>query len=147
MDGNVMTGYIAHPIPDRKMVREWELKFEAGNPDVKLINPFIDIERESEEHLVAAETKGHYIDDPTEVVMKDVQAIIDSDFVVAWVTGQRSYGTLMEIVYAHQAGKPVYIICTNGHENHPFLRFHATHIFTAPEQFERYMRYHHGPRS
>jgi nucleoside 2-deoxyribosyltransferase len=138
-------GYIAHPIPSRDRVRAWEIEFEKST-GIELVNPFRDVERAKDEDLVAAEG-GKYHCDPTEIVLSDIAAIKACDFVVAWVTGERSYGTIMEITYAYLAEIPVYIICTNGHETHPWLRYHATKIFTAPEQFERYMRYHHGPKS
>ena len=76
--------------------------------------------------------------------MIDLNAVYASDFVVAWVTGQRSYGTIMEICYAKMHDIPVYIICTDGHEDHPWLRYHATHMFSAPGQFETFMRKHHN---
>jgi nucleoside 2-deoxyribosyltransferase len=147
MNGEVVEGYLAHPVLARKEVREWELQFEKDNPDVDLINPFQEIERESEPHLMDSEAGDYTSVDPARLVAIDLKAMHRCDFLVAWVTGQRSYGTIMEIVYAYAANKPVYIICTNGHETHPWLRYHATKIFTAPWQFERYMRYHHGPRS
>jgi hypothetical protein len=139
-------GYVAHPVLARDMVRAWELEFERYS-GIDLINPFHDVERELDEDLHASEAGDYTSVDPNELVLLDLQALNKCDFVVAFITGQRSYGTLMEIVYAYQAGIPVYIICTNGHEYHPWLRYHATHMFTSTEQFEYYMEKHHGLKS
>ena len=63
----------------------------------------------------------------------------DADFVVAFVTGDLSYGTIQEIVYSYLAGKPVFIIVSNGHEGHPWLKYHATKIFTNTANFKEYI--------
>lgn len=141
-----MKGYIAHPVLARKMIRDWETGFEEAT-GIDLVNPFTDVELETEKSLYASEGGCYDNIDPAELVGMDLKAIYSCDFVVAWITGQRSYGTLMEIVYAYQAEIPVYIICTNGHEDHQWLRYHATHMFTDPRQFIIYMRHHHGQRS
>jgi nucleoside 2-deoxyribosyltransferase len=139
-------GYIAHPVLARKMVRDWSIKFEEAT-GIDLVNPFVDVEREPDEDLHKSESGNYNGVDSTAIVLMDLEALNNSDFVVAWVTGQRSYGTIMEICYAYQAKIPVYIICTNGHEDHPWLRYHATVMFTDPRQFTIYMRHHHGRKS
>ena len=136
-----MVGYIAHPVLARNAVRKWELQVEEAT-GLELVNPFIDVEREPDEDLSVSEHGNYDSVDPVEIVSLDLAAVYHCDFVVAWVTGQRSYGTIMEICYAYQKGIPVYIICTNGHENHPWLKYHAAHIFTAPEQFEKFAKKH-----
>ena len=135
-------GYLAHPVLAREEVRKWQLGFEERTGK-KLVNPFFEVERELDEDLPASE-RGDYDVDPVRLVSLDLDAVRKCDYTVAWVTGQRSYGTIMEIVYASLCSKPVYIICTNGHENHPWLRYHADHMFTSPEQFEDYIRKHHN---
>jgi nucleoside 2-deoxyribosyltransferase len=131
-------GYIAHPVLSRDMVAEWEKDFERVTK-IQLINPFTDVEKELEKHLVNSEAGDYTSVDPTHLINVDLQAICQASFVVAFVTGQRSYGTIMEIVYATIMNKPVYIICTNGHETHPWLVYHAEKIFTTPEEFTTYM--------
>ncbi len=133
-----MKGYLAHPVLARKKVREWEAVFEEAT-GIELINPFHDVEQESEEDLYASEGGCYDNVSPERLVSMDLKAVYDCDFTVAFVTGDRSYGTIMEIVYSHLAVKPVYIICTNGHENHQWLAYHATKVFTTPEQFTEYM--------
>lgn len=133
-----MKGYLAHPVLARDMVREWEDTFEIAT-GIELINPFHDVERELDEDLDASEAGDYTSVDADALVALDLGAVKDADFTVAFVTGQRSYGTLMEIVYSHLYEHPVYIICTNGHETHPWLVYHATQVFTTPEQFTEFM--------
>lgn len=133
-----MKGYLAHPVLARDMVREWEPTFEIAT-GIELVNPFYDVERELDEDLDASEAGDYTSVDAIKLVNLDLGAVYDTDFTVAFVTGDRSYGTIMEICYSHIAGKKVYIICTNGHETHPWLVYHAEKIFTTPEQFTEYM--------
>lgn len=136
-----MKGYLAHPVLARDMVREWELEFEKAT-GIELINPFYEVERELDEDLHASEAGDYTSVNPTKLVELDIKALQHCDFTVAFVTGQRSYGTIMEIVYACWASKPVYIICTNGHQTHPWLIYHATEVFTSTEAFTDYMLKH-----
>ena len=53
-----------------------------------------------------------------------------------------SYGTLMEIVYAHSMDKKIYIVVLNGHEQHPWIQYHATKVFTSFEDLDHYIRYY-----
>ncbi len=133
-----MKGYIAHPVLDRKMVVVWEQDFE-GQTGIELVNPFTDVEFEDEPDLANSEAGDYSSCSNKDIVSNDINAILDSDFVVAFVTGQRSYGTIMEIVYAYRNNRPLYIICTNGHETHPWLVYHATRVFTSAEEFTKFM--------
>lgn len=134
----LQTGYLAHPVLTRENVRAWELKFER-HTGIDLINPFIDVERELDEDLHASEAGNYGSVDAVDIVNKDLNAIVKCDFLVAFVTGVRSYGTIMEICYAYSMQKPVFIICENGHEKHPWLVFHSTKIFTNTADFETYI--------
>ena len=51
-----------------------------------------------------------------------------------------SYGTIMEIVYAKINNKPVYSLITNGHDNHPWLKYHSKKIFTTFVGLEKNFR-------
>ena len=135
----LLSGYLAHPILDRVMVAQFEQNFEART-GIDLINPFTEVERETEENLCASE-EGNY-DHTEKVVDLDLAAILKADFLVAFVTGQRSYGTIMEICYAYSMGRPVFIICTNGHEKHPWLVYHSDKIFTNKNDFRKYIQDH-----
>jgi len=135
----LLRGYLAHPVLDRVKVATFERNFERRT-GVDLINPFTEVEREPEENLVASES-GIY-DGTDKVVDKDLMAILSCDFVVAFVTGQRSYGTIMEICYGYSMGKPVFIICENGHEKHPWLVYHSEKIFTNTKDFRKCIQDH-----
>ncbi len=128
-----MRFYLANPFPSRKEVRAWELSTEEIT-GIELLNPFYDVER-SDVVEIDAGRQAKYNIDPTEIVTGDLRAILSCDGIVAIINGSLSYGTIMEIVYAHSFGKNVYIICTNGHEKHPWLRYHAREIFTSLDQF------------
>jgi len=112
--------YLAHPFETRERTRQWELEIEAKY-DINFVNPFYDLNRKDVDDI-DNNKKGRYdIESPQELVERDLCAI---------------YGTIMEIYQSFRAGLPVYIICTNGHENHPWLRYCAKEIFTSFEAFE-----------
>ena len=132
-------GYLAHPFDYRKEARHWELGFEKRT-GIELVNPFYDLER-TDVKEIDEDRAGRYEKlDHIKLVERDLTAIYDADFVVAFVTGDLSYGTIQEIVYSYLAGKPVFIIVTNGHEGHPWLKYHATGgIFTNTKDFRKYI--------
>ena len=134
-----MKGYLAHPFDTRHWVRCWELEFETGT-GVELVNPFYDLTRADIDPIDAGRVERYEHLIASDIVGRDVDCIEACDFVVAFVTGDLSYGTIMEIVYAFINGIPVYIICTNGHEDHPWLVYHGKNVFTSIEKFENYMR-------
>ena len=132
--------YLAHPFDSRHEMREWELEFEKRT-GINLKNPFYDggertdIERADADRGVRYETL-----DPDELIPRDVGNIAGEDGMVAFVTGDLSYGTIKEMVYAKVVyRKPVLSVVTNGHENHPWLRFHSTELFTDREALERFL--------
>jgi nucleoside 2-deoxyribosyltransferase len=133
-----MKGYLAHPFDSRKAIQIWQKKFEQAT-GIKLINPFYDLERTDVEEIDQHRAARYEKLDPVLLVERDLGAIYDADFVVAFVTGDLSYGTIQEIVYAYLAGKPVFIIVTNGHEGHPWLKYHAAKIFTKAGDYIDFM--------
>jgi nucleoside 2-deoxyribosyltransferase len=131
-------GYLAHPFDTRNAIKIWQKKFEMAT-GLELINPFYDLER-TDVIEIDEDRAGRYEKlDPTELVERDLAAIFRSDFVVAFVTGALSYGTIQEIVYAKLGEKPVFLIVTNGHEGHPWLVYHATKVFTCAGDFIDFM--------
>ena len=128
--------YLANPFISRKKTREWELEFEKVT-DVKLINPFYDVER-TDILDIDAGRKDRYSVDPDTIVNHDVGLIKKSDGVMAIVDGSTSIGTPMEMVYAYIDSKKVYLIVTNGEEDHPWLKYHACRIFTSYEEAINY---------
>ena len=130
--------YMCHPFDSRFEMRKWELSVEV-HYDIEIINPFYDLHRDDVVGIDDGRDGRYEKLDPEEIVTRDIYAIQESDGVIAYVNGDLSYGTIMEIVYAYEDSRPVYIICTNGHENHPWLVFHATEIFTSKEDFEEFI--------
>lgn len=135
----LLKGYLAHPVLSRETIAKFERNFEKRT-GIDLVNPFIEVERELNEDLNASEAGDYSSVDPIDLVNKDLNAITKCDFLVAFVTGQRSYGTIMEICYAYSMGKPVFIICENGHQDHPWLVYHSNKIFTNTAQFRKYIQ-------
>ncbi len=130
------TFYLAHPFETREKTRQWELEIEAKY-NINLLNPFYDLNRKDVDDI-DNNKKGRYdIESPQELVERDLCAIYGTSGVVAVIDGSISYGTIMEIYQSFRAGLPVHIICTNGHENHPWLRYCAKEIFTSFEAFEK----------
>lgn len=126
--------YLAHPFDSRHKIRKWELELEQKY-SINICNPFYDIDRKDIDAIDAGTAKRYAVS-PTEVVERDLHALAAIPAVIAIVDGSTSYGTPMEIVYAYNEGKKIYIICTNGHHEHPWLRYHADEIFTSFTGFE-----------
>lgn len=137
-----VTAYLAHPVLTRKYVREWELEIEKKY-NIDLINPFYDVggpECENIRRLDNGESLKLFFKYEQYLVHRDIATIANSDFLIAVIDGSTSYGTIMEICYAHQLHKPVYLIITNGEENHSWLKFHSTKIYTSFISFEEDLR-------
>jgi len=128
------TFYLSHPWKSRAYVRKWELNIEKQT-GITLLNPFYDEPRREVDEIDNG-TREEYDLDPYMIVQRDIAAIRRCEGVVAIIDGGTSYGTIMEIVYAFSMGKPVYLICTNGQEKHPWLRYHCLTIFTSFKEFE-----------
>lgn len=126
--------YLSHPWKSRAYIREWELYIEKTT-GINLFNPFYD-EPRPEVAEIDAGTRKDYDLDYNLIVQRDLAAIKKCEGIVAIVDGGTSYGTIMEIVYAFNMGKPVYLICTNAQEKHPWLRYHCLTIFTSFKEFE-----------
>lgn len=128
--------YLAHPFDSRSMMRKWELEFEKRT-GIDLLNPFYDAEgRTGIEKCDAGRQERYEQVDPTEIVSRDILLIQQCDGIVAVVDGALSYGTIMEIVWAYVHHKPIYLIVTNGHHQHPWLVAHATKVYTSFEDFD-----------
>ena len=126
--------YGAHPFDYRQWFRQWELHLEVKF-DIEIINPFYDLSRDDIKAIDEG-LMGRYEPDPTEIVERDLGAIADSDGILCVINGSGSYGTPQEMVYAHLWGKPVFTLCLNGRERHPWLAYHSELICTSEEQFE-----------
>lgn len=70
--------------------------------------------------------RGREDENVEEIVRGDMIDIRLSDAVVAWCEAP-SWGTAMEIRYAHQIGRRVVVIVPDGPVS-PWLRFHATEV-------------------
>jgi nucleoside 2-deoxyribosyltransferase len=142
-----MKAYLAHPTSSRKVIREWELQIEQLY-SIALVNPFYDIEGVEKGFVLRAD-KGedfYKMDKPynfnSSLVWRDLQTILECDCTIAVIDGNISYGTIMEICYSKMFNKPVYIICSTGHEKHPWLVHHATKIFKSTLEFDLFLREH-----
>jgi len=141
--------YLAHSFDFRFKAREWELEFEKRTK-INLINPFYDTQRTDVEKIDAGRAERYKELIPKELVERDLSIIKKSDGLVGLITGDLSYGTIMEIVYSKvledinkkknkEFTHPNYLIITNKHENHPWLKYHATEIFTSLDDFENWI--------
>lgn len=130
--------YLAHPFDSRHEMRQWELHLETAL-DIEIVNPFYDLERRDVDEIDSGRASRYEKLNPAELVNRDINAIASCDGVIAYVNGDLSYGTIMEIVYANLTNVTVYLICTNGHHDHPWLKYHADHIFTSKDELEQYL--------
>ena len=126
--------YLAHPFNSRKDMRVWELHLET-HKGMDIVNPFYDLDRDDIE-AVDGGFRPMYKEDATLVVERDKAAIRDCDAVIALVDGSPSYGTIMEIAYAFDMGTPVHLICTNGRQDHYWLKYHSDKIYLSLQEFE-----------
>jgi len=128
--------YIAHPLPSKAKIRKWEIDCEI-KLGIILINPFYNRWGEEYQFEKATGKITRYEADAKAIVERDLNLISKSDGVIAIIDGNLSYGTIQEMVYAKLFKKPLFIVVTNGEENHPWFRYHATKIFTSFEDLER----------
>jgi nucleoside 2-deoxyribosyltransferase len=131
--------YLAHPLDNRKQIREWELAFEKMT-GINLINPFYDIVRTDIE-LIDLGRERYKFSSAKEIVERDTGFIKNktTDGTLAFITGALSYGTIMEMVYTKLYKKNLFTVVTNGHENHPWLKYHSDKIFKSKEDFENWI--------
>ena len=129
--------YLAHPFDSRKKVREWELGIEK-KLGINILNPFYDTGRQDAKDIDKGRL-ARYTIDPKLIVEGDLKWIKKSKGLIAFVTGDLSYGTIQEIAYGHNFGKPVYSVITNGHEKHPWLQYHSTKVFTKMGDLEKFL--------
>jgi len=129
--------YMAHPFDYRKKAREWELGIEK-KLGINIINPFYDTGRQDAKDIDAGRLARYQID-PNIIVEKDVEWIDRSKGMIAFITGDLSYGTIQEMVYAHSKGKQVLSVITNGHDKHPWLQYHSTEVFTKVGDLETFL--------
>ncbi len=135
--------YLAHPLLSRHRVRRWELKIEKDF-NLELENPFYDkngpggrddtLARDNFKEI--KKTPGY----DERLVQNDLRLLGGCDGVLAIVDGATSYGTIMEIVHGNILRKPVFIICCNGYEFHPWLKIYSEKIFKSVEEFLEFVQ-------
>lgn len=146
--------YLAHPFDSRHKMREWEKKMEK-KLGIVIVNPFFDQNRPDMKLITdkgttltsQATRKTRYglsDGDVKALVERDLKLINDCDGLIAIVDGSLSYGTIQEMVYAHQKSRKVLAVISNGHIGHPWLRYHADEVFDSLEALEEYMGRSYG---
>jgi nucleoside 2-deoxyribosyltransferase len=126
---------MAHPFDIRYEMRKWELNVEK-EIHINIFNPFYDaIERTDVEKIDSGRMARYEKLNCVELVERDVKNIRLSDELLAIVDGSLSYGTIQEMVYAHRMKIPVKTVITNGHEDHPWLKYHSNIIYTSLDSF------------
>lgn len=127
--------YLGHPFDSRFWVREWELKFEKKG-GILLFNPFYDSKREDVIAIDAGRMQRYEMDEK-KIVEPDLQRLENAKRgMIAVIDGSLSYGTIQEMVYARFYKKKVFSLITNGHEGHPWLKYHSAVISTNLEDLE-----------
>jgi len=121
--------YLAHPFDSRKEIRKWELSVEKSL-GYTICNPFYDITREDVADIDAGK-KGRYDVNFSKLVERDIKSIKVSNKMINIIDGSFSYGTIQEMVYGKLFGKEVLSVVSNGHEEHPWLKYHSNKIFKS----------------
>jgi len=114
--------YLAHPRLSKDWVKAWEINM--GYKGVDFFNPLNQIEHEDEKKY-------------NMLVLEDLENVIKSQGVVAIVDGRTSYGTIMEMFFTKSLDKPLYTLVTNGYENHPWIKYTSTKVYTNILGLER----------
>ena len=138
---------MAHPFPTRKRMKVWAERMEklAG---IDVVDTFYEIPRKDIKDIDEGK-KSKYNTDYEHLVEADLSIIRECDGVLAYLDGSTSIGTHMEIVYAYEAGLPVYIIVEGLAEKmfrdeagyyHPWIEYHATNIFKSLRETERWLK-------
>ncbi len=132
--------YLAHPFDSRRDMRLEQEIFEKAT-GIKLINPFYDIHREDIIAIDEGRAERSAVCDPVEIVERDVEAIMNSDGILAIINGKQSVGTMMEIVYSCVVfNLPTYIVCSDGQHLHPWLQYHGCGVFESMEEAIAYFK-------
>ncbi len=144
------TYYLAHNFLTRKKIRIWELKIE-GKYNINLDNPFYDNPDRVEEMKILDSYKDmsrkqrDYLSkrNSNDIVEDDLTKIRKSDGLLTIIT-KASIGTSMEIIWAARVLRiPVYVV-TNNYGYHPWIKEHATKIFSNKNEFKEYIKKHFG---
>ena len=125
------------PFDFRKEARAWELGIEK-KLGIEILNPFYDTGRQDAKDIDAGRLARYQID-PIEIVERDIDWIKRGKGLIAFITGDLSYGTIQEMVYGTMLKKPVYSVITNGHDKHPWLQYHSTKVFTEIGELETFL--------
>lgn len=80
--------------------------------------------------------RGKEDENVSEIVRGDMRDIILSDCVVAWCPSP-SWGTAMEIRFAHEHGRRVCVVVPEGTPVSPWLRFHANEVVAGLAEAKR----------
>ena len=142
------TLYLAHDFYTRKAMRKWEIKME-GKYNINLDNPFYDHDRNDINALDKLKDgskkqqqyfKERNTDEMVESIVEgDLELIRKSDGIVTRIKSP-SIGTSMEIIMAARVYNiPVYVITTTV-AYHPWIKKHATRIFSSIAEFETFVR-------
>ena len=129
--------YLAHPFDTRKAMRQWELETEIQS-DIDIVNPFYDHNR-NDVHAIDDGTMGRYEKlIASDIVERDLELVRSCDAIIGIISGDFSVGTLFELAYAYYiCNMPLYIVCTNGHEEHPWIKYHATDVYTCLNELQK----------
>ena len=126
--------YFAHPYATKEIVRGKELEWESRY-DIEIVNPFFDLNRDDVTALEELRITRRQLDCNT-LVQKDLIAIQSCDAIIAYISGDRSIGTPMEVFFSWQLHKPVHAIVTCGEDDHPWLRRCCEEIYLSFDEFE-----------
>jgi len=134
----MMKLYLANPFQTRHETREWELETEELT-GIELFNPFYDAPgRFDVKAIDKGDSKRYENLDYKALVGNDLyHLIVHCDGLLGIIDGSTSYGTIMEITYAWLFGvHPIFLLVTNGHHEHPWLRYHSDEIVTTPKDMQ-----------
>jgi len=134
-----MKYYFTNGTAERVRAREVQLLIEKATGLV-LANPFYNHAGTPTKEIQQLD-KGLPTDvSPAEIVENDKKMIRESAGIIAYITDKASFGSAMEIFYAHDVlGKPVYTICLSEKlRRHPWLRQYSNEVFDCVDSFLKF---------
>lgn len=133
--------YLAHSFETRHEIRKIESEIE-NEFNIELYNPFYDCDdRNDVKQLDEGKKLDRNLASCEELVDRDLNAVDDSDGIVAIFLQDATIGTCLEIGYARQTGKLIFFI-SDKYYNHAWIRVYCDYRFKNIDEFKIFLKYY-----
>jgi len=140
-----ITLYLAHPVEMRHYALERLREYEKIY-NIKIVSPFYEIYRKEILILDSLKTKKEMVQYKKtwtramkkKIVEIDLELIRECDGVLAYIP-YPTIGTSMEIQFAHDIKKPIYIISRKRYSDHAWISTYKTEVFPTFSSFNKWL--------